>query len=262
MTAGGQLSTLQDLGVPTGVVMHASAVLAASVAFTFLYVVMPHRRVRTRSAFVGALVASVLWYVALLVHARFQVGVARYNALYAGFAAIPLFLVWVFVSWLVVLLGAHVASTHEDEAEVRWRVRGTQPSEALREWAALRMLVDIGRAFLAGEHPPTRPELAVAARIPEGFAREILRRLSSEGMVAETSHRGRDAYVLAQDPSAVRVLDVLDALRGSADASSLSSRRARAVHATLEGIRAEARRAEDNITLRQLFDRPCELTRR
>ena len=67
----------------------------------------------------------------MIVHVNLQVGVARYNALYAGFGAFPIFLVWVYVSWVTVLFGAELASSHQNEQMVRQRVWAR---EMIRRW--------------------------------------------------------------------------------------------------------------------------------
>ena len=83
-----------------------SPVAVLFLSLLFLYTILPNARVKLRSAALGALIGSLAWYLALIVHVRFQVGVARFNALYSGFAAFPTFLAWLHISWLIVLVGA------------------------------------------------------------------------------------------------------------------------------------------------------------
>ena len=114
------------------------------VGLTTLYWVMPHRRVRLRSALFGGSVAGVSWYVVLSVHVHFQIGVARYNALYSTFAAVPLFLVWLFISWIIVLFGAELAAAHDNPMQHAWRTQGKEVDHASRLFIALSALIVIG----------------------------------------------------------------------------------------------------------------------
>jgi membrane protein len=221
-------------------------------ALTFLYVVMPHRRVSVRSALVGALVGALLWYGALVLHARFQIGVARYNAIYSGFAALPLFLIWVFLSWIGVLLGAELGAAHEDEAEYRWRIKDVHPGEDMREVAAVRMLIEVSRAFLRGGGAPKRKELARAARVPVGFAKQVLEDLVGQGFLTEAMRNGDVAYAFPRDPSEIRIHDVLQALHRGASTKVPGVNADRRVADRLEALYRAMADAPANATLREL----------
>ena len=81
-------------------------------ALTFLYVFIPNVQVRFRSAVLGGVVAGTIWQIAQWGYFHFQVGVAGYNAIYGTLAALPIFLVWVYTSWLIVLFGLEVVKAH------------------------------------------------------------------------------------------------------------------------------------------------------
>lgn len=179
----------------------------------FLYAVMPNTGVRARSAVLGAAVGSVLWYAALILHVRFQVGVARFNALYSGFGAFPIFLVWVQVSWLVVMIGAQVAATHQQNRNLaqRWRIDAT--SKRNKEVAWLAAVLEIAQAFVRGERSPELGQLSRSLGAPEPLVREGLERLVREGLLAKASDGAGEVYVLARDPESIHIKQLLDALR-------------------------------------------------
>lgn len=187
---------------------------ALFVGLLFLYIVLPNATVRLRSAAVGALVGSVLWYLVLIAHVNFQLGVARFNALYSGFAAFPIFLAWQHVSWLVVLVGAQVASIHQHHKSLAKRKRLAHADQALRETICLSAALAITRAFLRGEPPPAREELSLALDSPEELIGELLDRLVANHVIVKTSAPS-PGYALAKPPESIRVKDVLDALRRS-----------------------------------------------
>ena len=88
---------------------------------------------------------------------KFQVGVASYNALYSGFGAVPIFLVWLYVSWMIVLVGAQLAASHQYEQHLRQAVRARHVDQELRETLAIAVSRRVARRFLEG-CPPRDPE--------------------------------------------------------------------------------------------------------
>jgi membrane protein len=192
-------------------------VAAVSLVFSFLYLVMPHTRTRFRSALIGGLVTGPALYAIVVLYGATQVGVARYNALYSSFAAIPLFLVWVFVSWLVILFGAEVAAAHHNQTGFRWRVHHHDASPNAKRFLAVRLLVLITRTFIRGEAPFTLTTLAQRAGVPEALVKDVLEVFVEAELVSHAIHRGSAAYVPSKDISTLRVADVFAVLRNAPD---------------------------------------------
>lgn len=180
---------------------------------TVLYMVMPHAHVRARSAVVGAVVGAVAWYALLIVHVKFQVGVARFNALYSSFGAIPIFLAWLQISWVVILVGAQVAATHQQTRRIAQQKRLPHVGQAQREAACLSVMLRVTRAFMEGDAPPTLTGLSTELDVPEQALRGWLERLVEAGWLAKTHSQDAPAYVLAMTPERIHAKDVLDSLR-------------------------------------------------
>jgi len=83
------------------------------ILFTFVYMFMPNTKIRFASAIFAGIVAGTLYQVFQLAYLSFQIGVAKYNAIYGSFAALPLFLVWLQLSWMIVLFGAELSFAHQ-----------------------------------------------------------------------------------------------------------------------------------------------------
>jgi membrane protein len=105
-----------------GVMLQAVPTLVSTVAFMLLYKLVPHRRVQWRHAIVGAVTASVLFEGAKELFAIYVRNVPGYNVLYGAFVSLPFFLIWVYVSWLVVLFGAELTA-----ALGNWKPRREKP---------------------------------------------------------------------------------------------------------------------------------------
>lgn len=181
----------------------------------FLYTVLPTAVVRLRSAGLGAVIGAVLWYLVLIVHVKFQIGVARFNALYSSFAAFPIFLAWLHISWLVVLTGAKIGALHQRHRSMAQSFRVASSDQALREAICLSAALAVARAFISGRPPPRLEHLSARLEAPEGLVSELLERLIEAEILLKTSAPSGSAYALAKSPELVSAKDVLDALRRS-----------------------------------------------
>ena len=230
------------------------------VALLFLYRIMPNTQVRPRSALVGAVLGSLMWYAALVVHVRFQVGVARFNALYASFAALPIFLVWLHVSWLVVMVGASIAATHQHERSSTQHRRAARANPALREALCLSALIAITRAFVEGAEPRGLCELCDELDAPEPLLHELLQRTATAGLLVEAGSpdQADPHFTLARAPERIHVKDVLDALRGSASEEPRAIGHERGVDAGVAELLArfdsDLAQSPHNRTLRELAE--------
>lgn len=88
--------------------------LSVWVAMTFLFSFIPNTTVRFRSALLGGVVAGTVWQITQWGYFHFQVGVANYNAIYGALSALPIFLVWIYTSWLIVLFGVELVRVHQE----------------------------------------------------------------------------------------------------------------------------------------------------
>jgi membrane protein len=199
------------------VVSLIAPLLVLFVGLLFLYKVLPYTRVRLGSAAVGAAIGAVVWYAVLVAHVRFQVGVARFNALYSSFAAIPIFLAWLQVSWLVVLVGAQTAATSQNSRLLAQRMRLAHSDHMVREAMGLAAMLQIGRAFVRGTKAPSVQALGAQLDVHVALLHELLEKLSAAGLIARALPENEPCYMLARPLASIRVKDVFDALRGAKD---------------------------------------------
>ncbi len=228
------------------------AALVMIVGLTSLYWVMPHRRVRLRSAAFGGVVAGFSWYLVLSVHVHFQIGVARYNALYSTFAAIPLFLVWLFISWIVVLFGAELAAAHDNPMQHAWRIQGQEVDHASRLFIALGGLVVVAQRHLAAEPPLTLSKIATQMSLPEPLLRNELRPFVKSELMVVGERAGEPIYTLARDVDAVHLGEVLRLLEQTWTQVSLVTESGRRLKALLEGRILVRDAATAELSLRDL----------
>jgi membrane protein len=183
-------------------------------AFIFLYLFLPNTRVPFVSALLAGVVAALLWWVVQSIYIKFQLGVSRYNAIYGGFASLPLFMIWLQVSWQVLLFGAELAHAHNLVKQ------GTPPktiaqrlNPAQREALALGVMQKVAQSFQAGEEPWSVTRLAEALNVPKGEVWRVVEDLKSAGLVAELNWE--DHVVPGRSLDKILVSHVLGAVRGS-----------------------------------------------
>jgi len=208
---------LQYLGVDTASrsVSYLVVLPVVALGFAFAYVFMPNTRVRIGSALIGGVVGGSLWLVFQGAHLSLQLGVANYNAIYSTFAALPIFLFWVYASWVTVLLGAEVAAAHQNEASHRQVVRARDYDQQLKRVVALRLAVRLAASFVSGAPLRSAEELAEDLGIPDRTLDEVVGALRTGRLLAVAElDGGNDRLVLVRDPARVRVQDVYDALDG------------------------------------------------
>ena len=253
----------ERLGLDALLEVHArfSSLIAVWVGFTFVYLFMPNTRVRVRSALLGGVIGGTLWQLAQLLHVKFQVGVANYNAIYSTFAALPVFLFWLYTSWVTVLLGAEVAFAHQNEPVHRQLRRVREHDRGFLEALAVRLAVRVSTRFVQGLRPAGIGALAAELEVPEATVEEIVEPLVREGVLLRAEESGDDqALALGRDPDQVRVLEIVDAIAGRRGTVPGGSEEAtdRVVAEALERLEEERRDSAHNVTLRRLVQRAAE----
>jgi len=180
-------------------------------AFVFLYLFIPNTRVKFGSALVGGILAGTAWEVAQWGYIHFQIGVAKYNAVYGTLAALPVFMVWIYTSWIIVLFGAVVVTAHQNRMALRPDAGEGGLSWAAWESASLLILLTVAGSFVRGERPRSLDRIAEERRLPVGTARRILSNLVKTGylVVAE----GGRSYYPARDPESIDVAELLADLK-------------------------------------------------
>ena len=183
---------------------------------SLLYLLLPNARTRISASLLGGAVAAVLWQLLQLGHVNFQIAMAGYNKVYSGFAAFPIFLVWVNLSWVVIMVGAEFAWAYQHEPGLRRVVRVHPDDHGFRQVQAVRMCVRIAARFLHGAKPYTQGELALELELSEPWLAELAESLAERGILQRGEGEAELRTLLpACDPRATSLGDVLLALRGS-----------------------------------------------
>jgi membrane protein len=181
-------------------------------ALTLLYSVVPYRHVPWRHAIAGAILAGIAFELAKRGFALYLVRFPTYALIYGAFATIPIFLVWMYVSWVVVLAGAaFTAMLPAYRIHDRKQVAGSDFADAMAVLGAL------ARAHADGRMLTLRRITAILRLMPHR-CEEILERCRGHGWTARTE---KDGWVLARDAAAIRLEELFRVFVYDAEATGV-----------------------------------------
>ncbi|MFO7983005.1 MAG: YhjD/YihY/BrkB family envelope integrity protein [Desulfuromonadales bacterium] len=230
--------------------------------FTFIYLFIPNLKVNLSAAVIGGICAGTLWILTQGLYVDLQIGVSRYNAIYGTMAALPILMIWIFISWLIVFLGLEMTYVFQNLSSIRREYRGERANFASREMVALTLLLVITRNFYAGGKPWSLEELSRMLDIPPRLGRSMVNELVDLGYLSEarTSEKGDFGYQPARAPDQVTVFEVLQALRedGSRFVRQRSQSEFRLVSSIEDKLKEVDRQALDGMTLLDLAQSSME----
>ncbi|MBK1723690.1 YihY/virulence factor BrkB family protein [Thiocystis violacea] len=204
---------------PMGTLIEIASVLAPyvmiSLTFAFVYVFVPNTRVQVTSALIGALLAGLLWEVIGDVFATFMAGSTRYTAIYSSLAILVLFMIWVYLGWLILLIGTSVAFYHQHPEFLTTGSREIRLSNRLRERLALSIAAEIAHRHLNGAPPWDCEQLSKEAQLPSLNIRYVLNMLEDAGYIVRTLSANPETpgFVLAQAPEGIGLMELLERVR-------------------------------------------------
>lgn len=180
---------------------------------TLVYLVMPNTRIPVKSAVLGGVVAGTVAQVVQWIYIKFQIGAASYGAIYGSFAALPLFLAMLQMSWMIVLFGAEMSHAHEHYETFGFHPDYCRLSFSSKKHLTLKIFHLMTKRFSQGQNALSAKEISEALSIPVRLVRQLLDELMEVGLVVETT--GGPKHQVAYQPGRtiehLTVKEVLDA---------------------------------------------------
>lgn len=184
------------------------------ILFTFVYIFMPNTKVRFVSGLVAGVIAGSVFQIVQWGYITFQIGAAKYNAIYGSFAALPLFLIWLQLSWLIVLFGAEISFAHQNVHTYEFEPDALRASPHLKKLLTLQIAHRLIVQFGKGGKPLTAAEISRELEIPIRLVNEIIYDLEESSIISDTrtERDGEAAYQPARDINDLTIQRIIDAL--------------------------------------------------
>ncbi len=184
------------------------------IVFTFIYKFLPNTRVQLKSALIAGIIAGTSFQVVQLTYIYFQVGVAKYGVIYGSFAALPLFLIWLQLSWLIVLFGAEVSFAEQNVETYEFEADCLKVSHSFRELLSLNIAHLCVKKFRQAEKALSADEVSHELEIPVRLVRQILFELVEARVLSEVKLDDTEtmAYQPARDIDDLTITNVLNQL--------------------------------------------------
>lgn len=190
-------------------------------AFLLMYQIIPYTRVRVRSALLGAVTAAVLWEGGKYLFAVSIGRSVRYSAIYGSIAVIPIFLIWLFITWLIILFGLEVSYTHQYRAALAGNLALAERDLSGRLALTLRLYLHIARAFHRGEPPPTADELAGRFSVSLVMVDDQTTLLADSGLLRQVAGGSRnEGLVPSRSLDEITVSEVIGSVFGKVPGAS------------------------------------------
>ena len=184
--------------------------LLISGVFTFLYLFMPNTKVNFTSALVGGVAGGFMWATVSAIFTTFVLYASRRLEIYAGFAVAITTLIWLYLNWLILLIGAQLAFYHQSPAFLRIGRQEPRLSNTMRERVALNVMFHIGTAFRNPGETITAGDISERTKIPQIALAPIIGALEDAGLVMSTEH---EKLLPGREMSRTKLSEILDVVR-------------------------------------------------
>lgn len=203
------LLSIEAIGFLETAFLKMTPYLLIIAAFSMMYAFIPYVRVNLSAAVIGGSVGGILWQLAQWGYIHWQIGAAKYNAIYGSFAQLPVLLIWIYISWLVVLLGSEVSYSWQNiNSFVKQRYFGeATPFE--RQKIAVLMMIVLAKRFHEGNPLPSVEEISDGLMAPSSLVSDLFSLLQKAGYTIQTDLTGCEVYAPARALDSVRVLDII-----------------------------------------------------
>lgn len=220
-TVANALASMHGYGTLIWILSNLTSFLLIVGAIAFIYILVPNEKVKLRSAFTGAVAAALMWRVTGWLFSTFVAGSTKYSAIYSGFAVSIIFMIWLYLSWLILLIGATIAYYHQHPERTTSRQQVLRLSGRLREKTGLLLMLRVGQSFHSDNRKLTKQQLSKSLDIAAEALDLVIRPLEEHGLLAESCDRHR-VYMPGKSMDRIMIRDIWDAVRSAQESTYLN----------------------------------------
>lgn len=236
--------------------LHLAPFAVVWIGFSLMYALMPNTHVRPKAAIAGGIVGGTLWQLNSLLSTLYLSRVVTYSKIYGALGIIPIFLVGLYFSWLIVLLGAQVSFAAQHLRTYLQQRASARIDQAGREALACRLVLAACQNFVGGRRPPNVEDLSDGLRAPLQLLNQVVGRLVEAGVLVEVADE-TGGLQPGRPPESLTVADVLHVMR-TAPGNELPTRSATPdrIDTLLGDLAAAESAARSNARFSDLVDHP------
>jgi membrane protein len=209
-----RILTIGPLGATAVMLGKLTPYFLVSLVFALAYWFIPNTRVKLSAALVGGITGGVLWAASGMLFAAFVASSTRNMDIYASFAVIIIALMWLYISWLILLIGAQASFYFQNPEYTRVGYRNLRIGNELVEQMALSLMMLVAQCFRDSGNPLNTNGIAQQIGVPGMLLTQVRERLIAAGLL-ETGRK--DRLMPGRDPAHITLADVLSAVRGAHD---------------------------------------------
>lgn len=209
-----RLLSIELLGATAVLVGKMMPYILVSLMFGLLYWFIPNTRVKLAAAAIGGITGGVLWAFSGVLFATFVVSSARNVTIYASFAIVIIALMWLYISWLILLIGAQASFYYQHPEYLRVGYRQLNVGNQMREQSALSLMLMVADAFRDSGKTCTTNQVGAQLNVPGILLGPITKRLGAAGLL---EFGNRDQLIPGRDPGSITLGDVIAAVRSGHD---------------------------------------------
>jgi membrane protein len=176
--------------------------------FTGLYIIMPNTKVKFKYALIGGVLAGTVYQAFQYLYIDGQIWVSRYNAIYGSFAALPMFLLWLQMSWTICLFGASLTFAGQNIQNYSFDKDTRNISRRYKDFITVLIMSLVAKRFVNGEPAYSAEEISTEHHIPIRLTRQILDLLNSVNFVAEIQAEKKSEEIRYQPAFDVNQMNV------------------------------------------------------
>jgi membrane protein len=205
-----RLQAVAPFAVMLGLLGQIAPYVIVTAVFTFMYSFIPNTQVQFRAALIGGVTAGIMWALVGKAFTAVILYSSQLVAVYTGFAIVLTTLIWVYLSWLILLIGAQLAFYVQFPQYLRHGQKAIELTASDREQAGLSIMYLIGRDYGTGKRYWDTGRLAAELDVPGIALVPVLARLERAGLIVATE---KELFVPGREPEGMLLADIVDAVR-------------------------------------------------
>lgn len=186
--------------------------LLISIIFSIIYLIVPNTKVRIWPALIGGVIAGIFWQISSQLFATGVASSTKYFAIYSSLAIVILFMIWQYISWLIVLIGAQISYCSQKIDYSGINLKPSEISSKLKERISLSVMYLVGKNFSSGKNNLSLDQIVDLTNLPYDFVYSSIKDLKSKNLIIESADTPT-TYIPAKDLELISLEEIINASR-------------------------------------------------